>query len=141
MPTSTTPETPYEHMGGELAVRALVDRFYDLMDTLPEAWEIRKLHPQDLSGSRDKLFKFLSGWLGGPPLYQQEYGHPMLRRRHLPFPIDAGARDQWMLCMNQALDEQAMNPEIREGIRKAFAGLADHMRNRPDTPETRVGPH
>jgi hemoglobin len=140
MPTSTIPETPYEHMGGELAVRALVDRFYDLMDTLPEAWEIRKLHPQDLSGSRDKLFKFLSGWLGGPPLYQQEYGHPMLRRRHLPFPIDSGARDQWMLCMNQALDEQPMNPEIREGIRKAFAGLADHMRNRPDTPETRVGP-
>jgi hemoglobin len=124
-----TQQTPYQHMGGEAAVRALVDRFYDLMDTLPEAWEIRKLHPQDLSGSRDKLFKFLSGWLGGPPLYQQEYGHPMLRRRHLPFPIDTQARDQWMLCMNQALDEQPMEPELREAVRRAFAGLADHMRN------------
>ena len=141
MPPSHTPETPYEHMGGETTVRALVDRFYDLMDTLPEAWDIRRLHPPDLSGSRDKLFKFLSGWLGGPPLYQQEYGHPMLRRRHLPFPIDSGARDQWMLCMNQALNEQPMDPEIREGIRKAFAGLADHMRNQPDSPESRVGPH
>jgi hemoglobin len=122
-------QTPYQTMGGEAAVRVLVDRFYDLMDALPEAWEIRKLHPQDLSGSRDKLFKFLSGWLGGPPLYQQEYGHPMLRRRHLPFPIDTQARDQWMLCMNRALDEQPMDPEIREAVRRAFAGLADHMRN------------
>ncbi|MCA1791003.1 MAG: group II truncated hemoglobin [Thioalkalivibrio sp.] len=141
MPTSTVPETPYEHMGAETAVSALVNRFYDLMDTLPEAWDIRKLHPQDLSGSREKLFKFLSGWLGGPPLYQQEFGHPMLRRRHLPFPIDSGARDQWMLCMNQALDEQPMDPEIREGVRKAFASLADHMRNQLDTPEIRGGPH
>jgi hemoglobin len=122
-------KTPYQNMGGEAAVRALVDRFYDLMDTQPEAWEVRKLHPQDLSGSRDKLFKFLSGWLGGPPLYQQEYGHPMLRRRHLPFPIDTRARDQWMLCMNQALDEQPIDPEMREAVRRAFAGLADHMRN------------
>lgn len=122
-------ETPYQHMGGEATVRVLVDRFYDLMDTLPEAWEIRKLHPQDLSGSRDKLFKFLSGWLGGPPLYVQEHGHPMLRRRHLPFPIDTRARDQWMFCMNQALDEQPMDSRVREAVRDAFASLADHMRN------------
>lgn len=117
-------------MGGEPAVRALVDRFYDLMDTLPEAWEIRKLHPEDLTGSRDKLFMFLSGWLGGPPLYIQAYGHPMLRRRHLPFPIDEQARDQWMLCMNQALDEQVEDEQLREGVRHAFWQLADHMRNR-----------
>lgn len=128
--TSTNPESPYQHMGGETAVRALVHRFYELMDTLPEAWEIRKLHPEDLSGSREKLFKFLSGWLGGPPLYIQEYGHPMLRRRHLPFPIDEQARDQWMLCMNQALDEQPMDERVREGVRQAFWQMADHMRNR-----------
>ncbi len=128
--SSANPESPYTRMGGEPAVRALVDRFYELMDTLPEAWEIRKLHPEDLAGSREKLFKFLSGWLGGPPLYIQEYGHPMLRRRHLPFPIDAQARDQWMLCMNQALDELVEDEALREGIRHAFWQLADHMRNR-----------
>ncbi len=131
MSQSNPEETPYQRIGGEPAIRQLVDRFYDLMDTLPEAWEIRKLHPEDLSGSRTKLFKFLSGWMGGPQLYVEEYGHPMLRRRHLPFPIDVRARDQWMLCMNQALNEQAMETDIREALRKAFAGLADHMRNQP----------
>lgn len=129
MTTADANPTPYEQMGGESAVRALVGRFYDRMDSLPEAWEIRKLHPEDLRTSREKLFKFLSGWLGGPPLYIEEYGHPMLRRRHLPFPIDTRARDEWMLCMNQALDEQPMPPDVREGVRQAFADLADHMRN------------
>jgi hemoglobin len=131
MTTADATPTPYEQMGGEPAVRALVDRFYDLMDSLPEAWEIRKLHPEDLRTSREKLFKFLSGWLGGPPLYIEEYGHPMLRRRHMHFPIDTRARDEWMLCMNQALDEQPIPTDVRAGVRQAFAGLADHMRNQP----------
>ena len=82
--------SPYERLGGEQAVRRLVDRFYDLMDTLPEAAGIRALHPEDLTDSREKLFMFLSGWLGGPPLYQMQYGHPRLRARHLPFPIGHG---------------------------------------------------
>lgn len=122
--------TPYERLGGDAAVRRLVDRFYELMDTLPEAWEIRRLHPQDLSGSADKLYKFLSGWLGGPPLYWGEYGHPMLRRRHLPFPIGEAERDQWLLCMNQALDEQVADAGLREALKRAFFGTADHLRNR-----------
>jgi len=122
--------TPYERLGGDAAVRHLVDRFYELMDTLPETYEIRRLHPQDLSGSADKLYKFLSGWLGGPPLYWDEYGHPMLRRRHLPFPIGEAERDQWLLCMNQALDEQVADAELREALKRAFFGTADHMRNR-----------
>lgn len=122
--------TPYERLGGDAAVRRLVDRFYELMDTLPEAWEIRRLHPQDLSGSADRLYKFLSGWLGGPPLYWGEYGHPMLRRRHLPFPIGEAERDQWLLCMNQALDEQVADAGLREALKRAFFGTADHLRNR-----------
>ena len=96
--------TPYERLGGEQGVRRLVDRFYDLMDTLPEAKIIRDLHPKELTGSRDKLFKFLSGWLGGPPLYMQEYGHPRLRARHLPFAIGSAERDAWLLCMERALN-------------------------------------
>ncbi|MEK7734981.1 MAG: group II truncated hemoglobin [Pseudomonadota bacterium] len=124
------PKTPYELLGDESGVRALLDQFYDLMDTLPEAASIRALHPADLKGSRDKLFKFLSGWFGGPPLYMEEYGHPKLRARHLPFPVGEGERDAWMLCMDRALDETALEPLVREQLKGAFFRTADHMRNR-----------
>ena len=120
----------YEILGGEAAVRALVDRFYDLMDSEPEAATIRALHPEALAGSRDKLFKFLSGWLGGPPLYVEEFGHPMLRARHLPFPIGDAERDAWMRCMRQALKEQVTDGLLRDQLIGAFQRTADHMRNR-----------
>jgi len=123
-------ETPYQKLGGEAAVRALVDRFYELMDKLPEAERIRAMHSADLQGARDKLFKFLSGWLGGPPLYVEEYGHPRLRARHLPFPIGTAERDAWLLCMEQALDEFKVEGLLRQHLRDAFAKTADHMRNR-----------
>jgi hemoglobin len=122
-------QTIYEQLGGEAAVRKLVDRFYDLMDTLPEAASIRALHPDDLTTSRDKLFMFLSGWTGGPPLYIERYGHPRLRARHLPFPIGESERDQWLLCMRQALDEAQMDPILRQQIGHSLAQLADFMRN------------
>lgn len=122
--------SPYARMGGEQAVRRLVDRFYDLMDSLPEARGIRALHPADLSGSRDKLFKFLSGWLGGPALYIEEYGHPRLRMRHLPFPIAEAERDAWMSCMRQALAEMEMDDFLREQLIQSLSNTADHMRNR-----------
>ncbi|MGA7949976.1 MAG: group II truncated hemoglobin, partial [Thiobacillaceae bacterium] len=93
---SEIPQTPYDVVGGDAGVRRLVDRFYDLMDELPEAYAIRKLHPEDLSGSRDKLYWFLSGWLGGPQHYVERFGHPFLRARHLPFSIGATERDQWL---------------------------------------------
>jgi hemoglobin len=123
--------TPFDMLGGAPAVRALVDRFYDLMDTLPEAYGIRKLHPPDLTGSRDKLYKFLSGWLGGPPLYVQEHGHPMLRRRHLPFPIGQAEREQWMMCMRQALEDAGIEAGLKAHLEHALGQVADHMRNRP----------
>jgi hemoglobin len=102
------------------------------MDELPEAYGIRRLHPPDLAGSEEKLFMFLSGWLGGPPLFASRYGHPRLRARHLPFTIGRAERDQWLMCMNQALDEQVADPALREPLYKAIADLADHMRNRPE---------
>jgi hemoglobin len=123
-------QTHYELLGGDAAVRALVDRFYDLMDTLPEAAAIRALHPGDLAGSREKLYKFLCGWLGGPPLYVDQYGHPMLRARHLPFPIAAAERDAWMRCMTQALEEQVSDPLLRTQLLGALFRTADHMRNK-----------
>jgi len=130
--TPSPEATPYDLLGGAEGVRKLVDRFYDLMDSLPEAWEVRRLHGENLDHARDKLFKFLSGWLGGPPLYVQEYGHPMLRRRHLPFPIGTRERDQWLLCMGQALDELGIDGPLRAHLDQAFFRTADHMRNRPD---------
>lgn len=122
--------SPYERLGGEQAVRKLVDRFYELMDSLPEARRIRDLHPADLAGSRDKLFKFLSGWLGGPPLYVEEYGHPRLRARHLPFPIGEAERDAWLACMAQALEETEMEELLRDHLLQSLRNTADHMRNR-----------
>jgi hemoglobin len=92
-------ETPYVLLGGEEKVRELVDRFYDYMDELDEVVPVRQMHAKSLRVSRDKLFKFLSGWLGGPGLYEAEYGHPRLRRRHMPFAVTEEARDQWLLCM------------------------------------------
>lgn len=121
--------TPYEWMGGEAAVRRLVDRFYELMDTLPEAKRIRELHPEELASSRAKLFKFLSGWLGGPQLYQEEFGHPRLRARHLPFPVGDAERDAWMLCMEKALSEFELDGLLRQQLLFSLRQVADHMRN------------
>lgn len=121
--------TAYAALGGEDGVRRLVDRFYELMDQLPQARAIRALHPGDLQSSRDKLFKFLSGWLGGPPLYIEQYGHPRLRARHLPFPIGEEERDAWLLCMAQALAEAGLDAPLSDHLFRALSQLADHMRN------------
>lgn len=130
-----TPEDspPYTQLGGEAVIRRIVHRFYELMDTLPEAWDIRQMHPQDLSGSEEKLFMFLSGWLGGPPLYERANGHPRLRARHLPFTIASAERDQWLMCMRLALDEIIPDSPLRPRLWSAIEGLADHMRNQADT--------
>jgi hemoglobin len=122
-------QSAYELLGGEAGVRRLVNRFYELMDMLPQARGIRSLHPPDLQSSRDKLFKFLSGWLGGPPLYIEQYGHPRLRERHLPFPIGEEDRDAWLLCMAQALAETGIEPALSDHLFRALSQLADHMRN------------
>lgn len=124
--------TPYQLMGGESAVRSLVDRFYFYMDILPQAQGIRAMHSEDLSGAKDKLFKFLSGWLGGPNLFIDEFGHPMLRRRHFPFAIGQKERDQWMLCMNRALFEVSMNDHLRSELKAALSNLATHMINQDE---------
>ena len=122
--------TPFERLGGEPGVRALVDRFYDLMDLEPGWAELRALHPTTLDGSRDKLFWFLCGWLGGPAHYTDRFGHPMLRARHLPFSIGIRERDQWLACMQRARGEQAVDPALAQRLAESFFGTADWMRNR-----------
>ena len=124
--------THYELIGGDAGIRRLVDRFYDLMDTAPEAATIRRLHATSLKASREKLHLFLTGWTGGPPVYVERHGHPRLRARHLPFRISSRERDEWMWCMDHALAEHEMPSEVRAHLRERLQQLADHMRNHPD---------
>ncbi len=122
--------TPYEVIGGEAAIRTLVEKFYYFMDTLPEAKGIRDMHQADLTSAESRLFKYMTGWLGGPNLYIEEYGHPMLRARHLPFAIGESERDQWMLCMNKAIEEVPMEPRLKTNLQTALQDLATHMINK-----------
>jgi hemoglobin len=131
--TDAHPDAPslFDRLGGADGVRALVDRFYDEMDAAPDARAIRELHPEDLASSREKLHLFLCGWLGGPPLYVEKYGHPRLRARHLPFPIGERERDQWLTCMLHALAGTPLPEAERDQLMLSFVRLADHMRNQP----------
>lgn len=129
------PETLFDAIGGETAIRQLVDRFYDLMDTQPEYVAIRILHPRDMSGSRDKLFWFLCGWMGGPNHFVERFGHPRLRARHLPFAIGTVERDQWLACMFRAMDECEVPHDLRLQLDQSFTATADWMRNQAPPPE------
>ena len=122
--------TPFQQLGGTPAVRALVDRFYDLMDLAPGYAALRSLHPDSLDGSRDKLHWFLCGWLGGPDLYIQRSGHPRLRARHLPYAIGLLERDQWLACMMSAMAEQQVDGDLAERLAASFFSTADWIVNR-----------
>lgn len=124
--------TPYQLLGGEGVVRWLTNRFYDIMDTDPSVVTLRKMHPDNLDGSREKLFMFLSGWLGGPSLYMEAFGHPRLRMRHMPFAVDSEARDQWMHCMTLAVNELVAEDWLKQKLLEAFYNTADFMRNREE---------
>ena len=126
---TNTSLTPYVQLGGEVAIRKLVHRFYGLMDELPEAYTVRQLHPASLTGSETSLFEFLSGWLGGPGLYVAKKGHPRLRMRHAPYAVGPVVRDEWMLCMTQALTEQVVDTFLRDTLINKFAEMANHLIN------------
>lgn len=132
MSSQASEQTPYALLGGEAGVAALCDRFYGLMDSQAQFSLLRSLHPENLKGSRDKLFMFLSGWFGGPDLFVQQYGHPRLRQRHLPFSIGIAERDQWVACMLQAMTEEDIEPGLRERLLQNFFKTADFMRNREE---------
>ena len=127
---TNAPATPFEWIGGEARIEALVQRFYDLMDLEPAYAELRGTHGSTLEDARQKLFWFLCGWLGGPDHYQNRFGHPRLRARHMPFSIGIKERDQWVACMDQAMDETGVPEALRTRLRESFMGTADWMRNR-----------
>ena len=120
--------TPFDSLGGEAAIDRLVERFY------PEAQGIRAMHAGNLEPVKFVLKRYLGEWLGGPPLYSRDRGHPRLRMRHMRFPIGEAERDAWLACMNAALEATVAEPELREGVYRAMASLADHMRNRAPDP-------
>lgn len=122
--------TTYEKIGGEATVGKLCDRFYELMNTIPQFAELRAMHPESLQGSRDKLFMFLSGWMGGPDLFVEKFGHPRLRGRHMPFAIGIQERDQWVACMALAMEDVGLSEDIRKVLLHNFFNTADFMRNK-----------
>lgn len=125
-------KNPYEIIGGTAKVEELVDRFYDLMALEESFAELRAMHSEDLSNSRDKLKLFLSGWMGGPDIYSPKYGHPMLRARHLPFKIGLKERNQWLACMYRAMEDCGIDGQIGAQLEESFFNTADWMRNQPN---------
>lgn len=123
----------YEKVGGAKALELLVERFYREMSTDPAMSDIRQLHPDNLEESKQRLFQFLSGWLGGPKLYEQRFGPPRLRRSHLAFPIGVAERDQWLTCMERALASLDIDPGFQHELMASFFRTADFLRNQQET--------
>ena len=126
METTTT----YEKIGGDPVVAKLCARFYELMDTVPQFAELRAMHPADLKNSSEKLYMFLSGWMGGPDLFVEKFGHPRLRGRHMPFSIGLQERDQWVACMVLAMEDVGIDEAVRAKLLENFFHAADFMRNK-----------
>jgi len=124
--------SPYDALGGEQGIRQLCREFYLAMDALPEAEHIRRMHSESLVEVEEKLFEYLSGWLGGPPLYSKKYGRICLTEPHEPYAIGPNARDQWLLCMDVALDKVGASEELKEIMKQPLFGIANAVRNKDE---------
>lgn len=134
-PATAPFDTPFAWLGGEERVKALVERFYDLMDLEPGYQVLRAAHGSTLDNARERLFWFLCGWLGGPDYYVERFGHPRLKMRHMPQNIGGAGigiveRDQWLACMDQAMGETGVDAALRARLNTSFFQTADWMRNR-----------
>jgi hemoglobin len=126
-------ESIYIRLGGEPVLRKFVDKLYGFMDVMPEVGHIRNMHSDDLSDTRDRVFMFLSGMLGGPPLYMEAFGHPRLRRRHMHFEIGNEERDQWLLCAGRAADQLDVSASLADELMAELGAMANHLRNKDDS--------
>lgn len=114
---------------GEDGIARMVAAFYRRVPSDPI---LGPMYPaDDLAGAEHRLREFLVYRLGGPPRYIQERGHPRLRMRHMPFPIDAAARDRWLQLMGEAMVEAALPEDVATWLHGFFADIADFLRNRP----------
>lgn len=118
--------TLYEQIGGEEKVRALVEAFYPKVQTHPL---LKPLFPEDIRPVMEKQFQFLTQFLGGPPLYTEEHGNPMLRARHLPFPITRQHAEAWLACMKTAMEEVGISGIAGEQMWNRLVMTAFHMVN------------
>ncbi|MCP3773819.1 globin [Paenibacillus sp. MZ04-78.2] len=118
--------TFYEAIGGEKAIRSIVEAFYPKVQAHPL---LGPLFPEDITPVMEKQYLFLTQFFGGPPLYSGQYGHPMMRARHLPFPITPERADAWLGCMAEALEETGMDRELRLAILERLKGPAYHFIN------------
>jgi len=135
-----TPQTPYQILG-EDGIRELCNSFYDIMDTLPEAAGIRALHADDLAPMKEKLAEYLTGWMGGPPLYANKYGSVCMTTPHEPYHIGPAERDQWLLCMDKALEETGASEELVEMLKIPLFRIADAVRNREGPSSAATNPN
>lgn len=124
-------DTPFEEIGGSDRVRNLSDAFYDVIEE--ESPSLRAMLPANTTKTREKFAMYLSGWLGGPPLYEEKWGHPRLRMRHMPFPIGTAEAEEWMRCMRTAMDRVGITGPLRSFLEERFEPLAMHMRNREES--------
>ncbi len=135
----STPSSPFQILG-EAGIKNLVSTFYDIMDSTPEVAELRKLHAEDLSPMKEKLAEYLVGWMGGPPVYAEKYGSVCMTEPHAPYAIGPKLRDQWLLCMEKALEQTEASEELRTMLKVPLFRIADAVRNRDDDrPDTKPG--
>jgi hemoglobin len=137
---SSTPQTPYQILG-EDGIRALTSTFYDMMDSLPEAAGLRAMHAKDLSVMKEKLADYLIGWMGGPPLFAEKYGTVCMTTPHEPYHIGPAERDQWLLCMDKALEQTGASDELKEMLKIPLFRIADAVRNKQGPSSAATNPN
>jgi hemoglobin len=125
-------ENPYKMIGGADTVARLVDAFYDLVKQHPE---LAPIFPDDLTETKEKQYMFLTQFLGGPTLYSDVHGHPMLRARHMKFPITPKRAEAWLSCMKEAMDRIGLEGDVRKSIFERLTLTAHHMVNQWDAQE------
>jgi hemoglobin len=135
-----SPQTPYQILG-EDGIRQLSNTFYDIMDTLPEASRIRAMHAQDLSPMKEKLTEYLTGWMGGPPRYADKYGTVCMTTPHEPYHIGPEERDQWLLCMDRALEQTGASEELIDMLKVPMFRIADAVRNKEGPSSAATNPN
>ena len=133
-------QTPYQALG-EAGIHALTEAFYNIMDELPEAAEVRAMHAADLAPMKEKLAEYLIGWMGGPPVYADKYGSVCMTEPHEHYAIGPRERDQWLLCMEKALALITIEDEVREMLREPLFRIADAVKNRAESTDSLKNPN
>jgi hemoglobin len=126
------PQTPYQILGEE-GIRALCSAFYDIMDTAPEAAHIRCMHARELAPMKEKLGDYLTGWMGGPPRYADKHGTVCMTEPHAPYQIGPRERDQWLWCMQQALEQVNASDDLKNMLEIPLQRIAAAVQNREDS--------